>query len=233
MVKPNIGVWSTQEIALELGVGAGTLLHTARAHNIGEVLTSQRLYQTIDVHHIVWLIMNPTFRGPYPWADGEPRITRRRKLYSTDYVAGLFGLSASSLSCLRKRYPALGLRIGKEVIFTRLDIKLLQSRANNPHKLCDLDMIVTDGQRPKIKLDKNALRFYDEVSRGKGEEMRTDRGKPGSRTRNIVSVYLTDELVRWLEDYRRDVGYLSKSQAINHALTQFTRAREGRNENKS
>lgn len=219
MVKPTISVWSIQDVANALQCNHSTLNKMWHRYDIGTQIRSTRVYQAADVHHAAWLLLHHRYTGPLPWANGEPRRFPSRKLYSTTYVAGLFGFQADYLSQIRRKYPAIGLKVGKETVFTDLDVKLLEARARNPQKVHTLDQYVADPERAKIKLDKKVLRAYDEIAFGKGEIVKEERGKPGGRTRNLVSVYLTEELKDWLEEYRRDAGYLSKSQGILHALT--------------
>lgn len=221
MVKPKLKAWSIQDVAHALQCHHMTLNKMWHRYNIGETIRGTRIYQPPDVHHAAWLLWRWDFHGQLPWAHGEPRRLPRVKLYSTDYVARLFAWQVGYLSELRNRYPALGLRVGAEVVFTNLDIALLKDRAKNHGRACLLDTYVADPERAKIKLDKKVLMAYDNITSIEEEIMKEPRGKPGSRTRNLVSVYLTDELKAWLDEYRRDVGYLSKSQAINHALTKY------------
>lgn len=121
---------------------------------------------------------------------------------------------------MRVKNPSIGQKIGPEVIFIAADIKRLQFRRENRWQVRPDHLMIRDPTPQKILLDSEVITAYD----GFVEEKMVE--KSGNRKRNLVSVYLSDELVAWLEKRRVEQPYLSKSQAVNQVLEEVRRLEE-------
>lgn len=220
MVAINISVWTIPEVAAALHKSRGCIARIVKEHGLGVRPAARTLLEPWDVHCIAWCLKHPRYRGKMPWTYPEAPKPRRRKLFSTADVARRTGYSHGWILGMRVKNPSIGQKIGPEVIFIAADIKRLQFRRENRWQVRPDHLMIRDPTPQKILLDSEVITTYD----GFVEEKMVE--KSGNRKRNLVSVYLSDELVAWLEKRRVEQPYLSKSQAVNQVLEEVRRLEE-------
>ena len=234
MVESRLSLYTALQVVAATGMSPETVHRLARRYGIGRLLVmsevgNKRVFTRAEAHKLLWIHLNPGYRGKLPWAYPEARAQPEPPWYTELEVINTVGRGAPWLRKLREKDPLIGDVVDRWILYTPTDIQRIREYINEPqaqHRPWHGN--IKNPDRPKLSIDKKVLHTYDGIVEDHmAEEEKTTKG---DEDRVQLSVYMPRDLYDWIESKRADATYRRRSYLIVEAVARMKQQEEREDE---